>query len=130
MLATQFGHMATIAFLVGRGANIEAEDNNGDNALQWAVFKGYPDITRLLIIYGIEPKRVDRHGQTLLHLACLSGNLNIVQQLIESDSIDTEIRDNNGRKAIDIAKIRGFSDIVDYISRYTRDRKTGLFNCK
>jgi ankyrin repeat protein len=44
---------------------------------------GHPDLTRLLIIYGINPKKIDHHGQTLLHLGCLSGNLNIIQQLIQ-----------------------------------------------
>jgi ankyrin repeat protein len=45
--------------------------------------KGYPDLTRLLILYGLSSKKIDSYGQTLMHLACLSGNLNIVQDLIE-----------------------------------------------
>ena len=40
-------------------------------------------MTRLLIIYGVNPKKIDHHGQTLLHLGCLSGNLNIIQQFIQ-----------------------------------------------
>jgi hypothetical protein len=33
--ACQYGHVALVAFLVSRGARIEAEDSNGDNALHW-----------------------------------------------------------------------------------------------
>ncbi len=33
--ATQFGHVALVAYLVGRGARLECEDLNGDNALHW-----------------------------------------------------------------------------------------------
>lgn len=110
-----------------------------------AAYKGHPDLTRLLIIYGVYPKKIDAYGQTVLHLACLGGNLNIVQQLIEQvglkkiyilrnwqikmnsvlhkDSIDTEIRDKNGKKAIDLAKSMGNSEIVDLIDRHYRNRR-------
>jgi ankyrin repeat protein len=72
-----------VAYLVSRGSKIDIEDNNQDNCLHWAVYKGHPDLTRLLIIYGMNPKKIDKFGQSILHLACLSGNLNIVQHLIE-----------------------------------------------
>ena len=47
------------------------------------IIKGYPDLTRLLIIYGLSPKKIDNYGQSILHLAALNGNLNTVQHLIE-----------------------------------------------
>ena len=34
--ACQYGHLALVAFLVSRGANLELEDKNGDTALHWA----------------------------------------------------------------------------------------------
>ena len=56
-------------------------------------------------------------------MACLSGNLNIVQQLIEQDFIDLQIRDKNGKKAIDLANNRGYSDLVDYLERHEKARR-------
>lgn len=35
--ATQFGHVALVAYLVGRGARLECEDLNGDNSLHWVI---------------------------------------------------------------------------------------------
>ena len=35
--------------------------------------------------------------------------------ILFQDCIDTEIKDTNGKKAIDLAKARFFSNIVDYI---------------
>lgn len=128
--ASQNGHVTVIAYLVSRGAKLDLEDCNGDNALHWAVYKGHPDLTRLLIIYGSNPKKIDNYGQTLLHLACLSGNLNIIQQLVEQDCIDTEIRDKNGKKAIDLAKARGYTEAVDFIDRFKKTRQNSLFSCK
>lgn len=84
----------------------------------------------MLIVYGMNPKKIDKYGQSILHLACLSGNLNIVQQLIEQDCIDTEIRDNNGRKAIDLARTRSYGSIVDYIDRHSKNRKMNNCNLK
>jgi ankyrin repeat protein len=81
--ATKYGHTTLVSFLVSRGANLNIEDKSENNALDWAVYKGYPDLTRLLIIYGMNPKKINKLGQTLLHTACLSGNINIVQHLVE-----------------------------------------------
>jgi palmitoyltransferase ZDHHC13/17 len=68
---------------VSQKAYLDVTDVNGDNALHWAVYRGFPDLSRLLVIYGINPKKIDNYDQTALHLACLNGNLNIVQHLIE-----------------------------------------------
>ncbi|CAF0983294.1 unnamed protein product [Brachionus calyciflorus] len=121
--AAQYGNSSLVTYLISRGADIDAEDVNGDNALHWAVYKAHPDVTRLLILFGINPKLIDKFGQTVLHLACLSGNLNIVQQLIEQDCIDSQIRDKNGRRAIELARTRSYSDLVDYLERHEKKKK-------
>lgn len=101
-VAVQYGHLPLVAFLVSKGAKLDIPDSNGDTCLHWvaiflldlsrywwkfeyfkAAYRKHPDLTRLLIIYGVYPKTIDNFGQTVLHLACLGGNLNIVQQLIE-----------------------------------------------
>ncbi|RMZ96205.1 putative S-acyltransferase 23 [Brachionus plicatilis] len=128
--ASQFGNAAIITYLISLGADLDAEDNNGDNALHWAVYKAHPDVTRLLILFGVNPKTIDKFGQTILHLACLSGNLNIVQQLIEQDFIDSQICDRNGKKAIDLARNRGYSSLVDYLERHEKMRRKKSFESK
>jgi len=130
MSACQYGHQALVAFLVSRGAKLEIEDKMGDTCLHWAAYKGHPDLTRLLIIYGVYPKKIDFYGQTVLHMACLGGNLNIVQQLVEQDSIDTEIRDKKGQRAIDLAESAGYSEIVDLIDRHYKNRRNYRCNWK
>jgi hypothetical protein len=49
---------------------------------------------------------------------------------IKKDCIDTEIKDKNGKLAIDLAKIRGHTEVVDYINRYNRDRRSYFCNIK
>ncbi len=48
-MACQCGQQGMVAFLVGRGAKLDIEDHNGDTCLHWAAYKGFPDLTRLLI---------------------------------------------------------------------------------
>lgn len=60
----------------------------------------------------------------------MSGNLNIVQQLIEQDFIDSQICDKNGKKAIDLARNRGYSSLVDYLERHEKKRRKKSFETK
>lgn len=48
----------------------------------------------------------------------------------KKDCIDTEIRDKNGRLAIDLARARYYTDIVDYIERFNKNRKNTFCNLK
>ena len=163
LIACQYGHQGLVAFLVSKNAKIDIEDKNGDTCLHWvkliseyflkfwdktnsfhlkAAYRGFPDLTRLLVIYGVYPKKIDIFGQTVLHMACLGGNLNIVQQFIEQvnfvdnknlfnyiepifqkDNIDPEICDKKGKKAIDLARSAKHFDVVEYIERNYRNRR-------
>jgi ankyrin repeat protein len=38
--ASQYGQVSLVCFLVSKGAKLEKEDVNGDNALHWAAYKG------------------------------------------------------------------------------------------
>lgn len=40
IIASQYGQTMLVAFLIGKKANINAIDKEGDNALHWAAFKG------------------------------------------------------------------------------------------
>ena len=54
---------------------------NGDSALHWAAYKGYPSLMQMLIYSGFDPQKPDNFGSSPLHLACISGNLMAVKLL-------------------------------------------------
>ena len=39
IIATQYGHIEAVAYLIKNGADLYAKDYNGDTALHWAAYK-------------------------------------------------------------------------------------------
>ena len=81
MMACMFGRSLMAAYLLGRGARPNLTDMNGDSALHWAAYKGYPSLMQMLIYSGFDPQKPDNFGSSPLHLACISGNLMAVKLL-------------------------------------------------
>jgi ankyrin repeat protein len=151
MIACQHNQVAMVYYLVSMNASLSIVDKRGRNPLDWvkeaihkfdlikiiifyhqlkAIHRGLPDLTCFFIANGLDSKKINEYNQTLLHLACHGGNLNIVQQLVEKNSIDTNIKDNSGMRAVDIAKMLNHRDIVEYLSRYEKYRLKSLFDLK
>ena len=109
IISSQYGQTNMTGYLLGRGARYQLVDREGDNALHWAAFKGNSNMVQMLIYSGFNPKQRsvlfvltlvlivirDNYGQTPLHLACLSGNLNTVEALVDQD-VELESVDFNG----------------------------------
>ena len=81
MMACMFGRTLMAAYLLGRGAQPHLTDMNGDSALHWAAYKGFPALMQMLIYSGFDPQKPDNFGSSPLHLACISGNLMAVKLL-------------------------------------------------
>jgi len=103
MMSCMFGRTLTAAYLLGRGASNSCADMNGDSALHWAAYKGYPAlmqvktmrklindhvIWQMLIYSGFDPQTADNFGSSPLHLACISGNMTAVKLLCAKVSND------------------------------------------
>lgn len=90
-LAAQFGHTAIVAYLVAKCCHINDTDSNGMTALMWACFKTTNglDPTRMLLTLGASTSMRDNlHGNTPLHWALLSRNLQAVTLLVTKSSAD------------------------------------------
>jgi ankyrin repeat protein len=92
MMACMFGRSLTAAYLLGRGAQPHLTDMNGDSALHWAAYKGYPSLMQMLVYSGFDPQKPDNFGSSPLHLACISGNLMAVKLLCAKSSVELEPR--------------------------------------
>jgi len=88
-----------IKYLVEKGANVNVNDDNGNNMIYYMCMSGCinNEIYCYLIQNGVDPNNQNVHGWTVLHRACFFPHLfNIVLFLIENGAC-LEIKDNFGR---------------------------------
>lgn len=67
--AARKGHPALVRAFLAKGADANATDVTGANALLWGVAGGSADVLRILLLAGADPARPDRAGVTAADLA-------------------------------------------------------------
>ena len=73
-MAVRKGDEEKVRNLLESGANANEVDDNGDNALHWAVFCGHTDLCEVLLQRGADwRRRTGRAGYTVLHDAAWDG---------------------------------------------------------
>jgi ankyrin repeat protein len=102
-LAAMYGHLETIKFLVGKGANIHAKSNFNYKPIHHAITNGYKNIVEFFIDIGIGVNDADRDGWTLLHYAADCGQLEIVRFLTDKGA-NIYAKDNNSLIPSDLAR--------------------------
>ena len=119
-LAAFFGHPAAVDLLLAHGAEVNtvARHPFGVNALHAALAGPAPDIARALIAAGADVNAAQRSGATPLQETAFSGNLELARLLLEHGA-DPAAVDDQGRTALDIARERGHSALVDVLSGST-----------
>ncbi|KAL4876377.1 ankyrin repeat-containing domain protein [Aspergillus karnatakaensis] len=81
--AAEIGYLEGVAWLLSRGANINAQSDYEETALSLAVREGHFDIVKLLLNQdGVEPDIPDGFQQTPLWWACSQGNPPILNHLL------------------------------------------------
>jgi ankyrin repeat protein len=76
--------------LLDHGAKVDVEDNRGQGILHYSVRRDHPSVERLeqLVRLGLDPKKVDLEGNTLLHVGIHNYNgtpdsVQFVEQLLK-----------------------------------------------
>ena len=114
MRASLLGEEEVVEYLVGKGANLDAQDEQGRTALMEAVNAYKLDVIRFLIDSGANVNAVDGRGCTALMRAAYSGFPELVNYLLEHGA-DKEILDYNGNKAIHYVRKECLADLKDIL---------------
>eukprot|EP01083_Nonionella_stella_P188420 694531_1 len=114
--------------------DVNFTDNECDRSpIHYAAQLTSPEIMKLLMnVNGINLRRQDRDGKTLLHSASKSGCTDNVALLLESCAFDVNARDNKGQtplhkaRKVEIAKLLLATDSLD-INAVDSDGNTALY---
>lgn len=81
------------------------------------LIENLPALEDFVKIPGVNINLQNADGRTALHLACLMGNLRMVELLINANA-QLNIKDMTKSFAIDLAIERGHSSVVDFLKNY------------
>jgi hypothetical protein len=121
-IATINNDIETLKTALAAGANARAAvGRDGGSALISAAQLGFVDIVRALIEAKADIDHVNGRGWTALITAVVLGNgdkqhTQTVEALVAARA-DGDIKDHQGKTAIDYARARGYSDMVRILQK-------------
>ena len=92
-----------IKILITAGVEIDAQDLNGNTALQIAIDSNNIIAAQTLITAGASPFIQNKEGETALHLAINKGSISLVKALIEANA-PLHTKNNQGKTPFDSLK--------------------------
>ena len=112
-----WGRVEIIRFLVERGADATAQDNNGLTPLHLASSWGHVGLACLLVERGADVTAQTKHGLTPLHLALQHKYIGVAGFLVENGA-DATVRHNNGLTPLHLASFLGEMELVQLLLRH------------
>ena len=109
-------NMDLLQILIENGANVNYTngDSWADTPLKTASRLGLDNVVRILLSRNADINAVDMNGNTALHLAVISGNIDIVGELVLKGA-NTRIRNNDGKYPRDIARANNSAAIFEVL---------------
>jgi hypothetical protein len=84
--AIKSGNRAAVAELIQGGVELQQQDKQGWNALNWAAGSGHLEIVELLLEHGADPLAVGRDLRTPQTIALAAGHAEVVKRLREAEA--------------------------------------------
>ncbi|MFA6902415.1 MAG: ankyrin repeat domain-containing protein [Gallionellaceae bacterium] len=102
MHASRLGEYDFAAELIRCGTELNATNNDGNNALWLACFSGNLKLISLLIENGVNPDNQNENGTTCLMYASSAGKSEVVALLLKAGA-NTKLQLVDGYTALDVA---------------------------
>lgn len=79
------GHQAVVDYLIGQGADINAQSTNGSTVLMMAIYEGHQELARQLIDKGADPRPKNDWGDGALAWAMRHNQLDIARRVSSAE---------------------------------------------
>ncbi|CAD6244268.1 GSCOCG00013316001-RA-CDS [Cotesia congregata] len=122
--AAQFARPKIIEFLLSQGATVDALKRADWTPLMLGCAKNTPEAfnsAEILIKNGANLELRNKDGWNCLHIACRSGNIDIIQLILSKIKPLVDSCSKNGRTALHIAAFHGFSEAVEILAATSKD---------
>ncbi|XP_046564844.1 uncharacterized protein LOC124273605 [Haliotis rubra] len=106
-LACEGGNIAIVRQLLP-SVSIDKRNMNGLTPIKFAALMGHKNVFNLLVEKG-----ADTPGDSLLHVACVGGNMSIVQHLVSNSNVNN--RGINGWTPLMAAAFNGHKSVFDFL---------------
>lgn len=119
-LAVYSGSLETVAVLVSKKCNVNAQTLFELNTpLHIAVQEGWRSICQYLIGAGVDTSLVNALGRTPLHIAAITGRIDIGHYFLENKYYSVQTKDGMGWSLQQIAEYYGHRDFEELCIRYS-----------
>ncbi|XP_072749840.1 ankyrin repeat domain-containing protein 16 [Anoplolepis gracilipes] len=118
-IAAFHGHEEVISLLVASCVNLlNEQDSSGSLPLHEAIKHGNLNTVKCIIHLGANVSLVDNVGQTILHIAALTGNSEVVEFILEHKLIDVNCETSFGMTPLMAAQRNNHNDVIKILTRY------------
>ncbi|XP_071116479.1 cyclin-dependent kinase 4 inhibitor C-like [Haliotis cracherodii] len=80
-----------------------------------AAYKGHRDVVELLVSEEADVPLVDEDGDSILHWACMGGDVETVEFVLSLNVVDIDARNKSGERAADLARDWGHQRVVELL---------------
>ena len=113
-----FDHSLMVDFLVSMGADITLKDDRGDTPLHMACSFTELKIAEILLGKGADINALNNAGDTPLHQVVKYYESVMVKFMLSQKNININIKNFAGFTPIDIAKAKGWDQIVKLLKKF------------
>lgn len=114
ILAGYYNQLSAVEFLLTKHVDINATSPEGPVILG-ACYKGYFELTQLLIKYKANVNAQNQQGTSALMFATISANIELVNLLL-SNGADKNLMEKSGRTALSYAQMFNSEDLIKLLS--------------
>ncbi|XP_048253953.1 ankyrin repeat domain-containing protein 17-like [Haliotis rufescens] len=115
-LACLRGHVEMVKYILSQKIlDINSRGLYGRTPLMFAATEGHRDVFDSVMSKGGNASLVDTHGDNILHLACLRGQVEMVKYILSQNILDINSRGQHGRTPLMFAATEGHRDVFDLV---------------